>query len=76
LAETDLPSLVEIISAAHLDLAFGPRTGSELVRLVRTYDPYLLTLAEWLVIDLPEWFPSGSWASEPEGADEVDGFEE
>jgi hypothetical protein len=66
LSEDDLPALIAASEGAGLGLTLGPGENSELLRLVRRYDVYLLALSEWLVIPLPSWIPPKAAGQEPD----------
>jgi hypothetical protein len=70
LAESDLPALLEAAQASGLGLSLGPGTAPELLRLVRRYEGHLVTLADWLVVLLPSWVPSGAEGQDAEANDE------
>jgi hypothetical protein len=57
LTEAEVPAVVAAARAAALPLALEPGATVELVRLVRRYDVYLVTLAPFLLIPLPPWIP-------------------
>ncbi len=57
LTEADLPTLHVALEVSGCSLTPGPGASNQLLRLVRQYDVYLLTLSEWLVIPLPAWIP-------------------
>ncbi len=57
LTEADLPTLRVALKVSGRALPPGPGASNQLLRLVRQYDVYLLTLSEWLVIPLPAWIP-------------------
>jgi hypothetical protein len=60
LTENDLPALHAALEAAGIPLTLDPGAATELLRLVRRYDLYLLPLSDWLVIPLPSWIaPTG-----------------
>ena len=58
LTEAEVPALVAALEASAIPWTIGPRQTVQLLRLVRRYEVYLLPLAEWLVIPLPEWVPA------------------
>jgi Ion channel len=58
LTEADLSKLVEALNCSVQVVTLDAGATSQLLRLVRRYDVYLLTLSEWLVIPLPHWIPA------------------
>jgi hypothetical protein len=76
LAEADLPALLEAAEASGLGLTLGPGATEELLRLVRRYDVYLITLAAWLLIPLPSWIRPAEAGQESEAANEPGGQED
>jgi hypothetical protein len=64
LSEADLPDLIAVLDVSSLPLSLGPAQTSDLLRLVRRYDAYLVTLSTWLVIPLPPWITRAGEAEE------------
>jgi len=67
LTEADIPALREASRVAGLCSTLGPKESSQLLRLVRQYDVYLIALSLWLVIPLPPLIPTILGSSEAEG---------
>jgi hypothetical protein len=57
LNEADLPALARDAEASALSLNLGPSALEELLRLVRRYDVYCVTLAGSMLVTLPSWLP-------------------
>jgi Ion channel len=72
LTEADLPAFMAALDASGLPLTLGPRASTELLRLFRRVDVYLLPLATWLVISLPSSNPKIDGAREPDDPDNLD----
>jgi Ion channel len=71
LTEADLPDLIAVLDVSSLPLTLSPAATSELLRLARRYDLYLVTLSHWLVIPLPPWFFRAGQVKEPSGVDDT-----
>jgi hypothetical protein len=67
LTEAEVPALIAAMEASAIPWTIGPRAAAQLLRLVRRYEVYLVPLAEWLVIPLPDWVPAAN--QEPEALD-------
>ena len=64
LTEAEVPAFVAALEASAIPWTIGPRETVQLIRLVRRYEVYLLPLAEWLVIPLPDWVPAADGEAE------------
>ncbi len=73
LSEADLPALIAALEAASIPWTIGPRQTTQLLRLVRRYEVYLMPLSEWLVIPLPGWLPAGDERQDADDASESEG---
>jgi hypothetical protein len=58
LPPADLPRLSAVLKASGLILPEEPETEAELRELREHYEPYVLALAVWLLVPLPEWLPA------------------
>jgi hypothetical protein len=76
LTEAELPALVEAAKASSLTLTLGPGATLELLRLVRRYDVYLVTLSDWLVIPLPSWIPPEEAGQVTAAIEEPEGWDD
>jgi hypothetical protein len=72
LTEADMPALRTALEASAIPWAVGPREATQLLRLARRYEIYLVPLSEWLVMPLPAWVPDGDAEPEEDGADGED----
>jgi hypothetical protein len=70
LTEAEVPALIAAMEASAIPWTIGPRATAQLLRLVRRYEVYLVPLAEWLVIPLPDWVPAADQEPESFDADE------
>jgi Ion channel len=55
----DIPGLEATLATGPIKLPLGTEQSTKLLRLVSLYDPILLALAGWLVVELPPWSHSG-----------------
>jgi hypothetical protein len=55
LSTADLPALLAAVRGSDLPLTLKPGAATQVLRLVRRYDVYLVTLSASLVIPLPSW---------------------
>jgi hypothetical protein len=75
LTEADVPALVTAVEAAGLNLQLSPPAARELLRLVRSYDVYVIALSTWLLIPLPAWLPQTD-EDEKQATEELPGWED
>ena len=67
LTDAEVPALIAALEASAIPWTIGPRESVRLIRLARRYEVYLMPLAEWLVIPLPDWVPAADaepWADD------------
>jgi hypothetical protein len=55
LSSADLPAVLAAVKGSDLALSLGPAAATQLLRLVRRYDVYLVALSACLAIPLPSW---------------------
>ena len=75
LSEADLPDLIAVLDVSNLPLSLSPSATSELLRLVRRYDVYLVTLSTWLVIPLPPWIMRAADMTDTAGTADTEAWE-
>lgn len=74
LSPEDRVRLRETLATAGLPIREGPEADKKLAHLRGMYEPYVIALARYFVIDLPPWLPApgaiDDWQSSPlEGSD-------
>lgn len=55
LTPPDMEKMRTILDAVGVTLPDGPETEQKLLKLRRYYEPFVITLADYLLIDVPKW---------------------
>jgi hypothetical protein len=57
LPDAELERLRQVLASNGVELRTGVAASAELLELRRMYEPYVHSLANYLLLDLPAWFP-------------------